>query len=222
MSVIAKLREKPWLAQPAGMDPALQRAQQRWPERTALLFMLAISTVLFFLFAITFIGRTQLPDFQPLAGMPWQPLTDPTTLWLNTLWLLLSGVTMQLALRQSRRLRRKVSPWLVLASFFAAMFLAGQWWVWQQLLAQGYGLRTNPANSYFYLLTAVHAVHVVAGAIALARVWWRRRLSPLQFSRSLQLCSTYWHFLFVVWLAVFALLTRSAETYNTLAAMCGF
>jgi cytochrome c oxidase subunit III len=49
-----------------------------------------------------------------------------------------------------------------------------------------------------------------------------RSSSPLQFSRSLQLCSTYWHFLFVLWLAVFALLTRSAETYNTLAAMCGF
>jgi cytochrome c oxidase subunit III len=222
MSVLARLREKPWLAQPAGMDPALQRAQRRWPERTALLFMLAISTVLFFLFTITFLGRTQLPDFQPLAGMPWQPLTHPVTLWVNTFWLLLSGVAMQLALRQSRRLRRKVSPWLVLATVFSGLFLAGQWLVWQQLLQQGYALRTNPANSYFYLFTAVHAVHVLAGIVALVRVWWQRRHSPLQFSRSLQLCSTYWHFLFVVWLALFALLTRSAETYNTLAAMCGF
>lgn len=222
MSLIARLREKPWLAQPAGMDLALQRSTRRWPERTALLFMLAISSVLFFLFTITFIGRTQLPDFQPLAGLPWQPLTQPTTLWLNTFWLLLSGVAMQLALRQSRRLRRKVSPWLVLATVTTALFLAGQWWVWQQLLAQGYALRTNPANSYFYLFTAVHAVHVVAGIIALIRVWRHRRNSPLQFSRSLQLCTTYWHFLFVIWLALFALLTRSAETYNTLAAMCGF
>jgi cytochrome c oxidase subunit III len=222
MSVLAKLREKPWLAQPAGMDPALQRAQQRWPERTALLFMLAISTVLFFLFSITFIGRTQLPDFQALAGMPWQPFTQPTMLWLNTFWLLLSGAAMQLALRQSQRLRRKVSPWLGLATLFAGLFLVGQWLVWQQLLEQGYGLRTNPANSYFYLFTAVHAVHVLAGTLALARVWHQRKRSPLQFSRSLQLCCTYWHFLFVVWLAVFALLTRSADTYNTLAAMCGF
>lgn len=222
MSLIARLREKPWLAQPAGMDLALQRGTRRWPERTALLFMLAISSVLFFLFTITFIGRTQLPDFQALAGLPWQPLTQPTTLWLNTFWLLLSGVAMQLALRQSRRLRRKVSPWLVLATVTIALFLAGQWWVWQQLLAQGYALRTNPANSYFYLFTAVHAVHVVAGIIALIRVWRHRCNSPLQFSRSLQLCTTYWHFLFVIWLALFALLTRSAETYNTLAAMCGF
>jgi cytochrome c oxidase subunit III len=100
MSVISRLREKPWLAQPAGMDPALQQAQQRWPERTALLFMLAISTVLFFLFSITFLGRTQLPDFQALAGMPWQPLTNPGSLWLNSLLLALSGLAMQLALWQ--------------------------------------------------------------------------------------------------------------------------
>lgn len=222
MSIIARLREKPWLAQPAGVDPALQRARPRWPQRTALLFMLAISSVLFFLFSITFLGRTQLPDFQPLAGMPWQPLTNATALWLNTLWLLLSGAAMQLALWQSRRLHQKVGPWLVLATVLVGLFLTGQWLVWQQLLAQGYGLITNPANSYFYLFTAVHAVHVMAGLVALLRVWWHSRRRPLQLSRSLQLCTTYWHFLLLVWLALFALLTRTAETYNTLAAMCGF
>ena len=222
MSVISRLREKPWLAQPAGMDPALQRARPRWPERTALLFMLAISTVLFFLFTITFLGRTQLPDFQPLAGMPWQPLTNSAALWLNSLWLALSGLAMQLALWQSRRLHKKVGPWLVLATLLVGLFLTGQWLVWQQLLAQGYGLRTNPANSYFYLFTAVHAVHVLAGVIALLRVWWHSNGRPLQLSRSMQLCTTYWHFLLLLWLALFALLTRSADTYNTLAAMCGF
>lgn len=221
MSVLTKLREKPWLAHPAGMDPALQIATQRWPQRTALLFMLAISTVLFFLFTITFLGRTQLPDFQALAGEPWQPLTRPVLLWLNTLWLLLSSAAMQLALWQSKRLRQKVSPWLALATLLLLLFLAGQWQLWQQLLAQGYALRTNPANSYFYLFTAVHGLHLLAGLLALAKVWWQRR-APVQFSRSLQLCTTYWHFLFVVWLLLFALLTSSADTYNTLAALCGF
>ena len=65
------------------------------------------------------------------------------------------------------------------------------------------------------------ALWAMAGLLALAKVWWQRR-APVQFSRSLQLCTTYWHFLFVVWLLLFALLTSSADTYNTLAALCGF
>ena len=43
-----------------------------------------------------------------------------------------------------------------------------------------------------------------------------------KLTASIGLCTTYWHFLFLVWLVLFALLTSTPETYKTLAALCGF
>ena len=88
----------------------------------------------------------------------------------------------------------------------------------------GFYVSNNPANSYFYLLTAVHGLHLMGGLVVLSnvvfRVWYDNELSSL--SSPLQLCTTYWHFLLVIWLVVFALLTSRPETINALAAMCGF
>ena len=79
-------------------------------------------------------------------------------------------------------------------------------------------------HSYFYILTAVHGLHLIGGLLVLSnvvfRVWYDNNLASL--TAPLQLCTTYWHFLLVVWLVLFALLTSSPATINALAAMCGF
>jgi cytochrome c oxidase subunit 3 len=79
---------------------------------------------------------------------------------------------------------------------------------WRQLDAAGYFVASNPANSFFYLLTAIHGLHVLGGLVALARatgkVW--RTADPGRVRLSVELCAVYWHFLLVVWLALFALL----------------
>jgi len=90
----------------------------------------------------------------------------------------------------------------------AFAFLAGQLVAWRELDAAGYFLASNPANSFFYLLTALHGLHVAGGLVALGRatVKVRRGLNVDQVRLSVELCAIYWHFLLFVWLVLFALL----------------
>jgi len=226
MSFFKTLAEKPWqpLTEGASLDNAESLAI-RIPEKTALKFFLAVVGIIFFLFTVTFLARTQYPDFQALAGEPWQPFTDASQLWLNTGALFLASVVMHWSMKLSEQKNMNgVIIGLVAASLFTALFLIGQISVWKQLHALGYFINTNPANSYFYLFTCVHGLHLLGGLFAFAKV-----IIPFSSSRSfenlskgLSLCKTYWHFLFLIWLLLFALLTSSSETYNTIAVLCGF
>ena len=78
-------------------------------------------------------------------------------------------------------------------------------------LAAGFFLASNPANSFFSLITAVHGLHMLGGLVALARTagkMWRG-LSVEKLRLSVELCAIYWHFLLVVWLLLFALLLHT-------------
>lgn len=219
------LGEKPWLAQPAGMAHPNTVQNPQGAARIALRFILAIVTIIFFLFILTFLSRSQYPDFQALAGQPWQPFTDPTRLWLNTGLLALSSLALQYGLIASRKEQlNNAIIGISVAVFFAVLFLLGQLNLWQYLYSLGFYVNTNPANSYFYMLTAVHGLHLLGGLLVLTnvvfRVWYDGALDRL--SGPLQLCTTYWHFLLAIWLVLFALLTSQPDTINALAALCGF
>jgi cytochrome c oxidase subunit 3 len=227
MSFFKTLAEKPWLHAPAiaggGVEELLQGSQG--PAQVALRFILAIVGILFFLFIITFLSRSQYPDFRALAGSPWQPFTDASRLWLNTAVLACASIAMQISLVSARRghLNAAIAS-VSTAVFFTLGFLFAQYLLWQHLQGMGFYLDTNPAESYFYLLTAVHGLHLIGGLVVLAyvvfRVWYDG--DPASLSGPLQLCTTYWHFLLGVWLVLFALLTSHPETINALAALCGF
>lgn len=226
MSLIGKLMEKPWLAQPEGMDPALLVATNNgWPARTALRFFLGTVTVIFFLFIMTLLGRSQMGDFHALAGEPWLPFDRPVQLWWNSAILLLSSIAMHAGLWLARQNRLQASLLAVMLAVVLVLgFMLAQGYVWQQLAVAGFGLTTNPASSYFYLLTAVHLVHLLGGVVALSgllRRYWQQH-SKARIVAGLTLCTTYWHYLFGIWLVLFALLTSSAGTIDSLAALCGF
>jgi cytochrome c oxidase subunit 3 len=224
MNLFKTLAEKPWLPQPAGM-PSARGPNANTAGTIALRFFITVVSVLFFLFTITFLSRSQYPDFVALAGQPWQPFSDPSRLWFNTALLALSSLMIQLGLNASRKQKMNTTIMAVTAAaFFAVLFLLAQLDLWQHLQAMGFFLSGNPANSYFYLLTAVHGIHLVGGLFALTnvvfRVWYDGQLAGL--SGPLKLCTTYWHFLLIVWLLLFALLTSTPDTINALAALCGF
>ena len=227
MKVLKILLDKPWLHEPAaaGIAPQYAGPDTTAASRTALRFFMAIVSVIFFLFIITFLSRSQYPDFEALAGAPWQPFTDASRLWFNTAILACSSLAMQLGLGGARKGKPNVAVIGVSAAvFFAVFFLLAQLDLWQHLQSMGFYINGNPANSYFYLLTAVHGLHLVGGLVVLAnvvfRLWYDSGTGTL--SAPLQLCTTYWHFLLGVWLVLFALLTSRPETINALAAMCGF
>ena len=171
MKWLAFLTDKPWLPQPAGTAPELSLTSYTPAAKIALNVLLVIISVFFLLIFVTFITRSQYDDFQALAGEPWQPFTDATRLWINTLVLAIASVAMHLAAKSARNNQRNaLLGWLAIGALGAVGFLVLQFTVWQFLLRLGYGVNANPANSYFFMLTGLHALHIVGGLIALGRI----------------------------------------------------
>lgn len=180
------------------------------PVKVGLGVFLAVATSLFALLVSAY--------FMRMAGADWTTLAVPEGLWLNTGALVLSSVAMQWTRNAAKRgVIDRVRIGLIAAGAFALCFLAGQLWVWQQLSASGYFLSANPANAFFYLLTAVHGVHLLGGlwvwAKATARVWRSMEVGAVRLS--VELCTVYWHYLLLVWLALFALLLSTPPRQNS-------
>lgn len=202
MNILEELRQKPWMAERAEIDNAHDgTAYMLAKPKLGLRVLLASITVLLSLFVISYSDRMAVPD--------WHSLPKPWLLWLNTAILFLSSVAMQKGVSAARAQRLEgVKTNLLGAGIFAFAFLLGQLFVWQELIALGYFAAANPANAFFYLLTAVHGLHLLGGLVAWSRVVRRSGKAPdmVRLQESMELCATYWHYLLVVWLVFFGLL----------------
>jgi cytochrome c oxidase subunit 3 len=126
---------------------------------------------------------------------------------------LLIGISgsVELALRNIRRNDQAgLRSGLALTFLFTAAFLVGQCFNWVDVLRLNPGVQAHALALFsFYLLTGVHAVHVLAGLIPLA--WVYIRASQREYSSSrhegVKLCAQYWHFLSVMWLLLLAALS---------------
>jgi cytochrome c oxidase subunit 3 len=219
MSFLTPLMEKPWEQVGAPQKQSLGREQTR---KAGLRLLLTVVSVLFFLFIVAFLIRSQYPDWQPLAETSSNPLFNKSILWLNSLYLLAASICLQVARTNAQRHNRLFLRFgLVLAGLFSAAFVTGQLMFWQQLYQQGFVVNANPALSFFYIFTGLHAVHVGIGLLAwLGALAAMLRNSP-KLSQYVDLCAIYWHFLFGLWLVLFALLVSKPETYNAIVEFCG-
>jgi cytochrome c oxidase subunit III len=146
------------------------------------------------------------------SSLDWQTFTLPLILYFNTLLLLASSVTLEVSRRRvaafmGGRKSQVESParWLYITLFLGLLFVAGQYAAWSQLRAEGLYLATNPSCSFFYVLTATHALHVLGGLGGL--VYVIRGLSKSALRRStLDATARYWHFMDVLWLYLLSLL----------------
>jgi len=191
--------------------------------KVALRFFMGVVTTLFFLFTIAFLMRSQSGDWRSLAD-PSQPLANPWQLWVNTAVLLVSSIMLEFATISARRgnlTRTKIG--LVFGGLFAIAFIVGQLWVWRQLGAAGYLLASSPANSFFYVITGLHGLHLMGGLVAWGYVsgnaWRGVALERLRLG--VELTARYWHFLFIIWLVMFALVASPESITTTLARLCG-
>jgi cytochrome c oxidase subunit 3 len=158
--------------------------------------------VLFSLLVVAYADRMVLED--------WRALPEPWLLWPNTAVLIVSSVSLQWASISARRREiGGIRRGLLVGGACAFFFLVGQLLAWQQLVELGYFVAANPANAFFYLLTALHGLHLLGGLVAWS--WtsdkaWRRDAEVDRLRLSVELCTVYWHFLLVVWLALFCLM----------------
>jgi cytochrome c oxidase subunit 3 len=165
---------------------------------------LAVATSLFALLISAYHMR--------MVGEDWTRLAVPRVLWLNTAVLILASVAMQRTRVAARRGQLdRVKSGLIAGGALSFSFLAGQLWAWQQMDASGYFLTANPAYSFFYLLTALHGLHLLGGLW----VWGRTTAKVLhgvevgKVRLSVELCTVYWHYLLLVWLVLFAVLLHT-------------
>lgn len=146
------------------------------------------------------------------SATDWRHFSFPSVLYLNSLVLVASSLTLEFARRRFSRLafipgEAAASPlrWLYGTFALGVLFVCGQYVAWLQLRSQGLYLATNPSSSFFYVLTGVHALHVLGGLAGLVYVSSKLRRSVLRKS-TLDAASHYWHFMDVLWLYLFLLL----------------
>ena len=162
------------------------------------------------IFAITmsFAAFTSALFVRQGSAADWTHIVLPPILYGNTLALLLSSATLQMARRaiaatpaaESRAIRNGLS-WLTATLALGFVFIGGQYEAWRQLAPQGLYLATNPNSSFYYVLTAMHGLHVLAGIAALIFVMSRLAARPAALRRStFEATATYWHFMGVLWL----------------------
>jgi cytochrome c oxidase subunit 3 len=206
-----RIMSKPWLEQGSvaafpGTESGLMPT-----AKIGLGVFLAVVGCLFALFASAYFMRMELSD--------WQALPMPRLLWVNTGVLVLSSVALHLAVVAIRKDQVETARLaLVTGGLTALAFLAGQLIAWRELSESGYPLRTNPANSFFYLLTAMHGLHIIGGLVALgrttAKAWTDAPRDRLALS--IELCAMYWHFLLFIWLGILVLISGWAADFITI------
>lgn len=161
--------------------------------------------------AMLFVAFTSAYVVRKGLGDDWQTTLLPPVLWINTLILLASSVTAELARRGlflSEEQQATSPPWLGITLVLGVGFLAGQLVAWQQLAAQGIFISTNPSSSFFYLLTGMHGLHLVGGVLALLYAGATSLLrKPLATRRIVvDVAAWYWHFMDVLWVYILGLL----------------
>jgi len=207
--LVRRLREKPWTRQ--GIVPTSQETVTSSAPKVGLFAFLIVVSSLFGLFSSAYVLRMQ--GHSGLAA--WDALDEPNVLWLNTLVLVLASAALQIARTRAERadfdgVRRYFSA----GGLLTLLFLAGQVFAWRQANANGTLGVGSPAYSFFVLLTAIHGLHLIGGLFVLGRttvrVWdgidAKYVATRSQIVLSVQLCTTYWHWLLLIWLGLFALL----------------
>lgn len=198
---------RPWAAEAHGnlIDPNVQLPA----TKIALGVFMAVVTSLFALFISAYSIRMSYAD--------WRPMPMPDLLWVNTGVLVLASVALQWAWSAANKGRiETVRRAMALAGVFTVAFGVGQYMAWLQLESMGYYVNTNPANAFFYVLTALHALHLFGGLVAWyrtnARLWHGVEPSSNEFGKlrlNVELCAVYWHFLLVIWLVLFGVMLNT-------------
>ncbi len=139
----------------------------------------------------------------------WTATAVPSIVYLNSVLLLASSLTLEfsrgaLTAGSTRRFRL----WLYITLTLGVLFIAGQLFAWRDLAARGIYLATDPSSSFFFLLTALHGLHLLGGIVALTAVTFQadKIARGLRKRTFLDATALYWHFMYALWIYILLLL----------------
>jgi cytochrome c oxidase subunit 3 len=184
--------------------------------------MLFFAVLVLFFFARQ-AGMRMDPRTHEFIG-DWRPVLLPPILYLNTALLILSSLTMERArhnifreidvleewLGMGHPALRSTLPWVGATFVLGVLFLLGQWMAWSQLSAQGFAFDrwSTPASYFFYVITGLHASHLVLGVLALllclGALGWFKRVEYRQIA--VDATAWFWHTMSIAWLVLLCVL----------------
>jgi cytochrome c oxidase subunit 3 len=139
----------------------------------------------------------------------WLEFDLPDIFWYTSVVIILSSISLHWAYVSAKKdSLDQLRIALVMTSILGVAFLVGQWYSWVALVDQDVYFVGNPAGSFLYVFTGLHAIHLISGVIFLIIVL----ISSLRFKihsqnmAQMEMCTTYWHFLGGLWLYLFMFL----------------
>src|ERR1700728_1713578 len=167
--------------------------------------------------AMSFAALTSALIVRQGSGSDWQRFVLPRILYLDTVILIASSYTLELSRKRfaAASSLRAVTPesapvekaalrssglyWLNMTLTLGLLFVVGQFLAWRGLASQGLFLATSPSSSFFYVLTAMHGLHLLGGVLGLIYVGYRLRRNRCNAQTSLGTAAVYWHFVDLLW-----------------------
>ena len=143
----------------------------------------------------------------------WKPFNLPVQIWVSTILILTSSLTYaisQNALNDDNQ--QKAKNWLLATTVLGGTFIASQILAWLELVGRGVYVESNPYAGFFYILTGVHALHILAGISALGYILlrtWQKTFLEEELTRRKIISNAvgwFWHFMDGVWVVLFLLL----------------
>src|SRR5215472_7852450 len=160
-----------------------------------------------------FVALTSAYIVRSASSDDWHRIAIPKVLWLSTTLLVVSSFTIEWSRRSLKRNHTSAyGRWLINTLVLGIGFVISQLVAWRQLAKQGVYLAANPYNSFFYLFTAAHGLHVLGGLCALAYLVVRTRAARNTIDGELRrvgaadAATIYWHFMDFLWIGLFLLL----------------
>ncbi len=170
--------------------------------RVGLWILLVAVTMLFIAFTVSYLSRRSAPD--------WTAVPLPGILWLNTVVLVASSAVLAWTRRTHRHLGGKaLRRGLLQAGGLGLLFLLGQIAAWRALATAGVFMSSSPYSAFFYLLTAVHGLHLLGGLGGLGYALSRSSLpaAAAQPVPAVEGATLFWHFLAALWVSLLIIIS---------------
>ena len=139
----------------------------------------------------------------------WLSYKLPIIFWYSSGVILVSSITVMLSRKAFiNRNMEGYKLWLLITTVLGILFVFLQYWGFKELWASGITLTRNVSFSFLYVIVGLHALHVLGGVVALIilMVQAYRRHKKVYTTLSIDLMSTYWHFVDILWIYLFLFL----------------
>jgi len=133
----------------------------------------------------------------------WKTITIPQVFWVSTAAIILSSITLQLAVRSfKQREMNKYRSFVGVTLLLGIAFIVFQWMGFQNLWAQNITLKGSGAGQFLYVIFGLHALHVIGGIIALIVIFIKAFAGKIKLYSSVpvEVMAIYWHFVDILWI----------------------